>query len=317
MSLLTEELVRQQPVDIGSTLGCFRYGRRDPTTTLIRSTGAERGVFFRATLTPDGPGTLRIAWSGRFRLSPDLTGVDADAWGPGAEWLLERVRAMLGASDRGSAHLMSAPDPAVANAAGDLRAHRLAASHDLYHELVPTVIEQRITSGEAKRQWRQLCEALSEPAPGDVPGLLLPPAPEILARQPSWWFHPLGMERKRAETIQQVARHAAKYWGWSALPPRVVDERLRLIPGVGPWTVGSALAPALGDADAVPVGDYHLKNVVAWALTGEPRGTDENMLRLLEPYAGDRGRVVRLLKMSVGRAPKFGPKKRVLPMHRW
>jgi len=317
MSLLTEDLVRQQPVDIGSTLGCFRYGRRDPTTLLARPTGAGRGVFFRATLTPDGPGTLRISWSGRYSTSTGPHCVDADAWGPGAGWLLGRVHEMTGAADRGSAHLESASDRAVAKAARDLRAHRLAASGDLYHELVPTVIEQRITAGEAKRQWRQLCEALSEPAPGEVPGLLLPPAPEVLARQPTWWFHPLGIERKRAATIQQVARHSAKYWAWSGLPPRVVDERLRLIRGVGQWTVGSVLGPALGDADAIPVGDYHVKNVVAWALSGEPRGTDENMLRLLEPYAGDRGRVVRLLKMSVGGAPKFGPKKRVLPMHRW
>ena len=57
--------------------------------------------------------------------------------------------------------------------------------------------------------------------------------------------------------------------------------------------------------------------MVAWALVGEPRATDERMLELLEPYAGQRGRVVRLIKTAGLGAPKFGPRKRVLPMHAW
>ena len=55
------------------------------------------------------------------------------------------------------------------------------------------------------------------------------------------------------------------------------------------------MASAMGDPDAVAVGDYHLKNLVVHALAGEPRGTDERMLELLAPYAGQRGRVIRLL----------------------
>jgi hypothetical protein len=47
---------------------------------------------------------------------------------------------------------------------------------------------------------------------------------------------------------------------------------------------------------------------VAWALAGEPRGTDERMLELLEPYRGQRGRVVRLLEASGIRAPAYGPR---------
>ena len=45
------------------------------------------------------------------------------------------------------------------------------------------------------------------------------------------------------------------------------------------------MAVSHGDADAVAVGDYHLKNVVAWhLLEGRPRGTDEEMMELLEPF---------------------------------
>jgi 3-methyladenine DNA glycosylase/8-oxoguanine DNA glycosylase len=68
---------------------------------------------------------------------------------------------------------------------------------------------------------------------------------------------------------------------------------------------------ALGDADAVPVGDYHLKDVVAWNLAGRPRGTDDEMLDLLEPYRGHRGRVIRLLTLAGDRPPKYGPRMEV------
>ena len=49
------------------------------------------------------------------------------------------------------------------------------------------------------------------------------------------------------------------------------------------------MASAMGDPDAVAVGDFHLKNLVSTALAGEPRGTDQRMLELLAPYAGQRG----------------------------
>ena len=106
-------------------------------------------------------------------------------------------------------------------------------------------------------------------------------------------------------------------WSWAEAGAAHARSKLALIPGVGVWTIGSALGPALGDPDALAVGDYHLKNVIAWALRGRARGTDEEMLEALEPYRGDRGRVARLIKMTAGGAPKFGPRQRILPMHRW
>jgi 3-methyladenine DNA glycosylase/8-oxoguanine DNA glycosylase len=65
---------------------------------------------------------------------------------------------------------------------------------------------------------------------------------------------------------------------------------------------------ALGNADAVSVGDYHLPHMVSWALTGEPRGSDERMLELLEPYLGHRGRVLRLIGAAGIGAPRLGPR---------
>ena len=71
------------------------------------------------------------------------------------------------------------------------------------------------------------------------------------------------------------------------------------------------------DDDAVPVGDLHVPNAVAWNLAGEPRGDDDRMLELLEPYRPQRGRVLRLILLAGRRAPARGPRRRILPMYRW
>ena len=80
------------------------------------------------------------------------------------------------------------------------------------------------------------------------------------------------------------------------------------MPGIGPWTTAEVAVRAWGDPDAVSVGDFHLKNLVAFALAGEPRGSDERMLELLAPYAGRRALVVRILELGGPRPPRYGPR---------
>lgn len=286
---------------ISASLSAFCVGSADPTTRLVL------GEFWRASFTPEGPATVRIMWEGG--------ALDADAWGPGREWMIEQVAGLAGILDRG--HTFTDAHPVVMRAQHDHPSVHFGASRMLYHELLPTIIAQRITSGEAVRQWYALCHRLGDPAPGPQVGLLLPPAPEVLAGFPAWWFHPLGIEAKRADALRTVARHAAKLWDWAALPPDIAAAKLELLPGIGAWTIGTVMATALGDVDAVAVGDYHLKNIVAFNLAGAPRGTDERMLELLAPYAGQRGRVVRLLMLGGRTPPAFGPRRRILPMARW
>lgn len=299
------------PRSLRSTLGTQRAGFGDPTTRL------EAGRFLRATLTPDGPATLRLRWL-RDPAPVGADGLEADAWGPGATWVLDRVDALTGSDD--DTVVFAEAHPVVARALEATRTFRVGASHGLYHLLLPTIIAQRITAGEALRQWARLCRELGEPAPGPteiVGDLLLPPDPVALAHRPAWWFHPLGIESKRARALTEVARHPHKLFEWADLPADQAAAKLALIPGVGPWTVGSVLGPALGDPDAVATGDYHFPNVIAWALAGEARADDDRMLALLEPYRGQRGRVLRAIVRTTGGAPKFGPRQRILPMARW
>lgn len=261
----------------------------------------------RACWTPDGPATVVLDWTGAT--------IDVRSWGPGRDHAAESALAMCGA-ERLPAEL---PDHhrIISRAAHVHRGVRTGASGDLYHALLPTILAQRITGGEAVRQWRRLCLELGPPAPGPDLGLLLPPAPELLARRPAWWFHPLGIEARRANALREVARVAHRLWAWAELTPDDAATKLALVRGVGVWSIGSVLGPALGDDDAVAIGDYHLPNIVAWTLAGEARADDARMLALLEPYRGVRGRVVRLLTMVGRRPPAFGPRRRILPMYRW
>ncbi|HEY0519596.1 MAG TPA: hypothetical protein VGC84_08895 [Ilumatobacteraceae bacterium] len=290
---------------IGGCLSAYRFGAGDPTTRLTA------GEFWRASFTPDGPATLRIRWS---PAEPVVGAIDAESWGPGRDWMLGRAAAMTGSLDPG--YEFAEGHPSVLRSQRNHPNVRFGASHMLFHELIPTILGQRITAGEAIRQWHRLCRELGRRAPGPVE-ILLPPSPASLAGRPAWWFHPLGVEAKRAEALRTVAKHAEKLWGWAELAAAELAAKLALLPGIGQWTIGSVLASAVGDPDAVAVGDYHLKNVVSYALDDKPRGTDERMLELLAPYSGQRGRVVRLLLLDGHRPPAFGPRQRILPMARW
>ncbi|HEX2646984.1 MAG TPA: DNA-3-methyladenine glycosylase 2 family protein, partial [Candidatus Dormibacteraeota bacterium] len=147
---------------------------------------------------------------------------------------------------------------------------------------------------------------LGEPAPGPA-RLRLPPSPQVLSKTPYWAFHRFGIERRRADIVIRAARSANRLEEIVAMDLPSAYERLRAFPGVGPWTAAKVATVALGDPDAVPVGDYHIPHSVGFLFDGTPRSSDERMLELLEPYRGHRARVLRLIAFAGITAPRFGP----------
>ena len=182
---------------------------------------------------------------------------------------------------------------------------RLPRTGRLLHALVPSVFEQKVTGTEAFRAYAAFLRAFGEPAPG--PGdLVVPPPADALAGLPYHAFHPIGIERRRAEVVRRAASRAD--WLEASAGAEEATRRLTSLPGIGPWTAAEVVRVAFGDPDAVSVGDYHLPSVVAWALAGEPRADDARMLELLEPYRGQRGRVQRLLEVARITPPRYGPR---------
>jgi 3-methyladenine DNA glycosylase/8-oxoguanine DNA glycosylase len=290
------------PLDVRATLGVLGLGRQDPCVRI-----AGDGVW-RATRTPLGPGTLHVDDRHADAHRPGGS-VVVRAWGPGQEWLLDRVEDLLGARDAPSS--FAPADPVLADVHRRRPGVRFCRSLALTEALVPTILEQKVQTIAARRSWSRLARAFGEPAPGPA-DVLLPPDPDRLATTGYEAFHRFNVERRRADTIRRVCRHHRRIDALVALPVTEIDRRLRTIPGVGPWTSACAVQVAVGDADAVVVGDFHLPNTVSWALAGEPRATDDRMLELLEPYRGHRARVQRLLKYTGVRAPRYGPKLSVM-----
>jgi 3-methyladenine DNA glycosylase/8-oxoguanine DNA glycosylase len=285
------------PLDLVRTLAPLWRGRGDPTMRV----GAD-GVW-RATRTPEGNATIHLAIGGGRLL--------ARAWGDGAGWALDHAPAIAGLlDDPARLDPLAAGHPLIRELARHQPGLRFPRTLAVIESLVPAIIEQKVTGNEAHRAWRGLVTKHGEPAPGPAgrAGLRVPPDPAVLAGLPYFAYHGFGLERRRADTIRRVATRAAWLEAASDLGPEIGQARLRSLPGVGAWTAAEVAARAWGDPDAVSVGDYHLPNLVAWVLAREPRGTDERMLELLEPFRGQRGRVIRLLEVSAVRAERHGPR---------
>jgi 3-methyladenine DNA glycosylase/8-oxoguanine DNA glycosylase len=187
------------------------------------------------------------------------------------------------------------------------RGFRLGSSGRVFDTILPTVLGQRVTTDEAKRSYRRLVGALSEPAPGDS-DLLLPPRPDAVGGLSFDDLHGFGIERSRAKIVLEVAGRAQRLEQITDMTREQAESRLAAIRGVGPWTAAQVMGAAWGDLDAIPTGDFHLPNTVAWVLAGEPRADDERMLELLEAYRPQRRRALLLIKMSGIQAPRYGPR---------
>ncbi|MEO6628273.1 MAG: DNA-3-methyladenine glycosylase 2 family protein [Aquihabitans sp.] len=223
----------------------------------------------------------------------------------GAEAALDAVPSLVGLYDNASDFH---PDhPVMARIWRDLRDVRIPRSGAVFESLVACVLEQRVTMYEARRAMNQITERWSEPAPGPT-NLLLPPDPELLAGVAYYDLHVAGVERRRADTVRRVAANARRLDALALLPIGEARARLELIPGVGPWTAAEVALVALGDPDAVPVGDAHLPADVTFVLTGTAVDDDAAMLEALEPFRGHRGRVIRLIGAARLHAPRRGPR---------
>ncbi len=292
-----DDLRLSHPVDLMATAGGLVRGRGD------LSGACSPTDLWWASNTPLGPATLHLALDGRLRRAV------SEAWGPGAAWMLDQVPDLLGQNDDAEAftELLEGLDAVGAGRVRELRrrspALRMSRSGALVEALVPSVLEQKVIGADARASYRRLVQRHGTPAPGPDLGLRLPPTAEQLAGLPYWAFHPLGVERRRAETIIRACRVAHRLQVGSC-DDAELRRRLLTIPGIGPWTVAEVARVALGDADAVSVGDYHLPHQVAYAFLGERRGNDDLMLELLEPFRPHRQRVIRLIERGAPAPPR-------------
>ncbi|MFI1647574.1 DNA-3-methyladenine glycosylase 2 family protein [Streptomyces avidinii] len=282
------------PVDLGLTLGPLRRGPADPT---FRTT--PDGSVWRTGRSPQGlAATLRVFGTG--------TEITAEAWGPGADWFLEQLPALLGAGDDPAAFV---PRHRLVHASHRRRPGlRLTRTGLVLESLIPTVLEQKVTADEAYRAWRRLVRQYGEPAPGPGPDLYVLPAPRTWAMIPSWDWHRAGVDAKRSDTILRAVRVANRLEEAAAMDLPEAVRRLEAVPGIGPWTSAETLQRSNGAPDAVTTGDLHLPGIIGYALAGDRDTDDAAMLELLAPYAGQRHRAARLILLAGRTPPRRAPR---------
>ena len=135
---------------------------------------------------------------------------------------------------------------------------RLPGSLDAFELLVRAVLGQQVTVAAARTLARRLVERFGEPLATPWPDLARAfPAPATLAAASLESVAELGIIRSRAGAIVAIAQ------AWDEIvpllapraPPQPLIDRLRALPGIGPWTAHYIAMRALGWPDAFPPND--------------------------------------------------------------
>ncbi len=277
-----------EPVELLATVRVLRRGAGDPTFRRE----IDRPIVWRTVRTPAGGATLRLAQHAD-------GSVHAYAWGDGAEWAIDGVPELLGAGDDWSG-LDVAAVPLLAETRRRHPGLRLTRCRQVVEMLVAAILEQKVATVDAHRAWAWLIRRYGEAAPGPAPeGMRVPPPVQTWRRIPSWDWHRAGVDPKRSAAVMAATAVGPGLERTLALGRggAEVAKRLRSVPGVGIWTSAETTQRSHGDPDAPSFGDLHLPGIVGTALIGE-KVDDAGMLELLEPWRGDRQRVMRLIVAS-------------------
>jgi len=286
-------------IDLPNTLQQIGIYSIDPTHRSVPD------AFAKAVLTPEGPGTMQLTWNA----SGD---VEAEAWGSGAAWLIDRADRWVGTSDD-----LTGFDPTlhpkIERWWRDHSGLRLAALGVIWQELVLVLLGQRVTTEEAARSWNRMCRTWGEPAPGSAE-LMLPPAPEVIAGLTYRELHQVNVDRRRADAILLAARRANRLEEAATMNVDEAFQRLTALPGLGAWTATATMVSTHGHPDVIVLRDYGQPTMVNYAFTGDAtrlppdEGGDETMCAHLEPWRGHRQRIIRLLFAAKIQAPRRGPR---------
>ena len=243
---ITVTLAYRDPFDV-KTLLAFIAQRAIPGIETVDGLSVRRSV--RAGVAGPQAGWLEARFvpaSARLRLS------FAPALGDASGALIAHVRRWLD---------LDASPSTIASALAGLPGEpglRLPGSIDRFELAVRAVLGQQVTVAGARTLARRLVERFGTDVATPWPGIARTfPAPAALAFEKIERIAELGIIRSRAGAIQALA---AQWSELSALlvagaSPDLLVERLRTLPGIGPWTAHYIAMRALGWPDAFPPGD--------------------------------------------------------------
>lgn len=238
--------------------------------------------------------------------------VSLRAWAPAdSAWTAEEAQEMAtgwaGLRDDAEGEDLLNAHPVTRELRRRLGPLRLSRLPSVQEAIGRAILGQLVQFREAERSAAELVRL----AGTEIAGLRAWPTATAVQRVAAWDLRRrCGVSLRGARSLHAAAQDAPRLDRLAAAGDwEHLDRCLRALPGVGVWTSAEARL-ALGDADAVPFGDYHLPNLVGHALGGAeaPDGgwTDEHLAELLEPFRPHRGRAARLIVHGVIR--KLGPR---------
>lgn len=284
-----------QEYDLAKTLWLAGMGHRDPT---LRLTDTTAQIAYH---TPEGPVSVTAS---REHATAKVTAV-----GPGTEWIEPRLSCLFGLQDRPKEFQPGGKLGELVRTTPGIHLPKLPV---VFHRLVQIVLQQLVSWSDAVHGWRQIVDRFGTKSPCGE--LRLPPTAKQLSTLGYYDIVGCNVMPKQARLILHLAREAKRIERLAERDVAALETYLLSIRGIGPWTVQHLLGSSLGFADAVLTGDFGLPHSVAYFLVGKERSDDEEMLRLLEPYAGHRFRVINHLWQSGLYAPRRGPR---MQTNRW
>ncbi len=288
--------------DLSATLWLMSMGSGNPCLRADSPTQVRMGL-----QTSAGPVGLRV--------SREAETLKIGASGPGAGWITPHLRGLFGLN-------FEVPKLSglrkLRQIAYDLRGLRLVRMPMVYTPLVQIILQQLISYRDACHGWRQLAKRYGAPVPGHD-DLWFPPAPNAIAKLHSHHFVECDILPQHGRRIVEVSRAADRIeaaWdaGRGSDAANRVSALLQDLPGIGPWTVGLLRGGALGDADAEVLCDYSMPKFVSYFFEEDlqlaDQATDDDMLRLLEPYRPHRFYVLTLINCGAKKPPRRAPRRK-------
>ena len=272
------------------TLRFIRMGRMDPSVRL------EKAKLCLARWYRTGAATVELIDRG--------DKISVRVWGEAADEAMAKVPELLGLHDTpvrdfGHAKLNRMLRPVL-----ELR---LSRAPYLSHTLPTHILQQKIAWRDAALIWRRLVSKHGASAPGPH-GLKMPLSFEQLRHTPRAEYIAAGLSPSRIPLLREIGRLGHRIDTWYEESIEGYAKKVQTLPQMGPWTTFHALGLSMGEPDVVVTGDYALPHTVAFALIGKPRSNDQEMLQLLEPFSGNRWRLVRLIWALNIVAPRRGPR---------